>query len=119
LTRELGFEWTSVRNGIADVARVPPAVLRAFSRRRVEIEAELARRGTRSAAAAQVATLETRRRKDYGVTPDQLVPEWRHELRAFVLDPSGFVPSSGGRGLVWWIRGLRSGRRRGWRRLMG
>jgi conjugative relaxase-like TrwC/TraI family protein len=59
LTREFGFEWTAVRNGIADVADVPHAVLRAFSRRRVEIEAELARRGTRSAAAAQVATLET------------------------------------------------------------
>ncbi len=66
LTRELGVEWTPVRNGIADVAGVPPAVLRAFSRRRVEIEAEMDRRGTRSAAAAQVATLETRRSKDYG-----------------------------------------------------
>jgi conjugative relaxase-like TrwC/TraI family protein len=87
LTREVGFEWTAVRNGIADVAGVPPAVLRAFSRRRVEIEAELARRGTCSAAAAQVATLETRRRKDYGVTPDQLVPEWRDRAASLGLGP--------------------------------
>ena len=87
LTRELGFEWTAVRNGIADVAGVPPAVLRAFSRRRVEIEAELARRGTRSAAAAQVATLETRRRKDYRVTPEQLVPEWRQRAASLGLGP--------------------------------
>ncbi len=46
-----------MRNGIADIAGVPPAVLRAFSRRRAEIEAELERRGASSAAAAQVATL--------------------------------------------------------------
>ncbi len=65
LTRELGVEWTPVRNGIADIAGVPPAVLRAFSRRRAEIEAELERRGTRAPRAAQVATLETRRAKDY------------------------------------------------------
>ena len=70
LTRELGVEWTPVRNGIADVAGVPPAVLRAFSRRRAEIEAEIERRGTSGAAAAQVATLATRRGEDYRVTPD-------------------------------------------------
>jgi conjugative relaxase-like TrwC/TraI family protein len=87
LTRELGVEWTAVRNGIADVDGVPPAVLRAFSRRRVEIEAELARRGTHSATAAQVATLETRRRKDYGVTPDQLVPEWQRRAASLGLGP--------------------------------
>ena len=46
LTRELGVEWTTVRNGIADIAGVPPPVLRAFSRRRADIEAELERRGT-------------------------------------------------------------------------
>ena len=40
---------TPVRNGIADVDGVPPAVLRAFSRRRAEIEAELERRGASSA----------------------------------------------------------------------
>ncbi len=77
LTRELGLEWGPVRNGIADVAGVPAPVLRAFSRRRAEIDAELERHGTRSAAAAQIAALETRRRKDYGVTPEQLAPEWR------------------------------------------
>src|SRR5919199_2297305 len=45
LTRELGFDWTPVRNGIADVVGVPPTVLRAFSRRRAQIEAELERHG--------------------------------------------------------------------------
>ena len=61
LTRELGVEWTPVRNGIADIAGVSPQVLRAFSRRRAEIEAELERRGATSAGGAQVAALATRR----------------------------------------------------------
>src|SRR5215218_6464367 len=34
VTRELGVEWTPVRNGIAEIAGVPSPVLRAFSRRR-------------------------------------------------------------------------------------
>ena len=46
LTRELGVEWTLVRNGIADIVGVSPTVLRAFSCRRADIEAELERRGT-------------------------------------------------------------------------
>ena len=66
-----------MRNGIADIDGVPKEVLRAFSRRRAEIEAELLRRGESSAAAARMATLSTRQRKDYGVVPEQLVGEWR------------------------------------------
>src|SRR3954470_16253995 len=77
LTRELGVGWGPVRNGIADVEGVPAGALRAFSRRRADITAELERRGATSAAAAQIATLATRRAKDYAVTPEQLVPEWR------------------------------------------
>jgi hypothetical protein len=57
-----------VRNGIPEIAGVPPTVLGAFSRRRADIEAELERRGATSAAAAQVAALQTRRAKDYRVT---------------------------------------------------
>jgi len=76
LTRELGVEWTLVRNGIADIDGVPKAVMRAFSRRRAEIESELERLGLSSAAAAQVATLSTRRAKDYRVTPERLAVEW-------------------------------------------
>src|SRR4051794_16202274 len=46
LTRRLGIEWTAVRNGIAEVNGVPRAVTRSFSRRRADIEAALAERGT-------------------------------------------------------------------------
>ena len=42
LTRTLGLEWLPVRNGIADLLGVPKSLLRAFSRRRVEITAALA-----------------------------------------------------------------------------
>jgi conjugative relaxase-like TrwC/TraI family protein len=87
ITQELGVEWTAARNGIADIAGVPPAVLRAFSRRRVDIEAELQRRGVSSAAAAQIATLDTRRRKDYRVAPEQLAPEWRARAAQLGLTP--------------------------------
>src|SRR3954466_4976115 len=77
LTRELGVAWGPVRNGIADIDGVPANVLRAFSRRRADIEAEFERRGASSAGAAQVAALATRRAKDYGVSPKLLLPEWR------------------------------------------
>jgi conjugative relaxase-like TrwC/TraI family protein len=86
LTRSLGVQWTPVRNGIADIAGVPAAVLRAFSRRRVEIEAELKRRGTSSPAAAQAAALETRRAKDRVVDPSRLIPEWRRRAASLGLD---------------------------------
>ena len=85
-----------MRNGIAEIAGVPPPVLRAFSRRRADIEAELERRGASGAAAAQVATLATRRGKDYRVTPEQLVPEWRERARALGLVPEA-VRALGGR----------------------
>ena len=76
LTARLGFEWTDVRNGIADVVGVPVAVRQAFSRRRAEIEAELERRGSWSAAAAQAAALDTRRSKDRLIDPRLLADEW-------------------------------------------
>ena len=89
LTRRLCVEWTPVRNGIADIVGVPSGVLRAFSRRRAQIEDELERRGTRSPAAAQVAALETRRRKDHRVSSQQLVPEWRDRAAALGLTSEG------------------------------
>src|SRR5688500_11692819 len=44
LTAEVGVEWTAVRNGIAEIAGVPPAVLRAFSRRRLNVLRAFSRR---------------------------------------------------------------------------
>jgi conjugative relaxase-like TrwC/TraI family protein len=77
LSRRLEVGWTAPARGVSEVEGVPAHVSRAFSRRRVEIEAELERRGVAGRAAGQVAALSTRRAKDYRVAPERLMPEWR------------------------------------------
>src|SRR4051812_46895263 len=85
LTRRLGVEWSPVRKGIAEVVGVPRPVLRAFSRRRAEIEAALDDRGTSGPRAAEAAALATRRSKDSRVRPDDLATEWRARAEALGL----------------------------------
>ena len=80
------MQWRPARNGIADIEGVSPAVIEAFSRRRAEIDAQVADWGRTSAAARQSAALATRARKDYGVTPEMLAGEWRQRARALGLD---------------------------------
>ena len=82
LTRTLGVEWTPVRRGIAEVVGVPRDVMKAFSRRRAEIEAALVERGTSGARAAEAAALATRKVKDPRVNADTLVVEWRERAEA-------------------------------------
>ena len=77
LSRRLGVEWLTVRNGIAEIAGVPEPVLRGFSRRRAEIVAELERHGSSSARAAEAAALATRRPKDGRTSIDALAASWR------------------------------------------
>ncbi len=77
LTRALGVEWGPVHRGVAEIQGIDPEVLRHFSRRREEIRQRMEARGERSARAAEVAALETRRRKDYGVPVNRLREEWR------------------------------------------
>lgn len=72
LTDRLGLDWRPVENGAADVRGVPRRVVEHFSRRRAEILEHMRARGEHSARAAQVATLETLRRKDYDVPMDRL-----------------------------------------------
>jgi conjugative relaxase-like TrwC/TraI family protein len=50
LTHALGVEWTPVQKGIAEIAGVPPEVIRAFSRRRAEIVTAMIERGTSGCA---------------------------------------------------------------------
>jgi conjugative relaxase-like TrwC/TraI family protein len=77
VTEQLGIGWTRRERGIGEIAGVPREVLKTFSRRRAEIEAELERLGAAGRTAAQVAALATRRAKDYRVSPETLMPEWR------------------------------------------
>ena len=85
LGARLGVRWQSARNGIADIEGVSPAVIDAFSRRRAEIDAQVADWGRTSASARQSAALATRARKDYGVTPEMLAGEWRQRARSLGL----------------------------------
>ncbi len=84
--RELGLRWAVRDNGLAEPAGVPHRVLRAFSRRRVEIEAAMAERGSTSRAGAQAATLATRKVKDYGVRPESLAAQWHTRADALGFD---------------------------------
>ena len=79
LTERLGVAWGEVHNGYAEVDGVHPALVEHFSKRRTEIEAALAARGEDSPGAARVATLATRRAKDYGVDPETLAQRWAAE----------------------------------------
>src|SRR3954453_12687811 len=77
LSTALGVRWHEVNNGMADIVGVPREVVEHFSRGRAEILERMAERGEHSARAAQIATLDTRRAKDYGVPIHRLRAEWR------------------------------------------
>jgi conjugative relaxase-like TrwC/TraI family protein len=77
LSRSIGVSWGPVVNGAAELDGVPAPVLRAFSRRRAEIERAMARHGSSGREAAQIAALDTRRAKQRNVRAEQLAPEWR------------------------------------------
>ncbi len=85
VTRELGAEWQPVLNGYADLAAIGRPVIDHFSQRRTEIVAEMAERGTTSAAAAEVAAYRTRDAKDYAVDPDTQRSEWVSRAAEFNL----------------------------------
>ena len=74
-------------NGHAEVVGVPDAVIEVFSKRRAEIEEVLAESANRSARAAQVATLQTRQAKDYGVDVETLEQRWRDEAAEVGFGP--------------------------------
>jgi conjugative relaxase-like TrwC/TraI family protein len=77
LTRTLGVGWGPVRNGAADLAGVPRAVIEAFSQRRRLITARMRLLGVRSAKGAQAVTLATRAAKEAGVSERGLRERWR------------------------------------------
>ena len=79
--RPLGLSWHVQRNGLSEVRDVPQAILRAFSKRRVDIEAAMADRGSTSAKAAETTALATRTRKPGGTAPTDLLRQgWWEQL---------------------------------------
>jgi conjugative relaxase-like TrwC/TraI family protein len=95
LTRSLGVEWTPVRRGVADVLGIGRSVLRAFSRRRVEVEEALREAGLTSPAAAETAALRTRRAKDRRLSAERLRPEWVVRAAALGVDEAALERLTG------------------------
>jgi conjugative relaxase-like TrwC/TraI family protein len=98
LSRELFVTWRGVHRGAAEIAGVPDATLRAFSHRRREIEARMAERGGSSRRSAEVAALESRKAKDYGVRPAAQRRQWQERASATGLDVEAALRRAGGSG---------------------
>jgi len=92
----LGVSWSVRRNGLGELSDIPRTVLRAFSKRRVDIEATLKETGFESQRAAEVAALATRRHKpghlEHG---DVLRQRWETELAAVTLTDETGGPRPG------------------------
>ena len=84
----LGLAWMLHPNGTAEVEGIPRAVLRGFSRRREQIEAELAAHGAAGPRAAQLATLATRPTKQPGVDPVTLAGRWQARAHELEFEPA-------------------------------
>jgi conjugative relaxase-like TrwC/TraI family protein len=76
LSRSLAIEWREPEHGMAEIAGVPDAVLKAFSQRRLQVLDYLEQRGTSGFYAARVAAIKTRDRKE-AVDLPRLREEWR------------------------------------------
>ncbi|MGB3053231.1 MAG: MobF family relaxase, partial [Acidimicrobiales bacterium] len=76
LTARLGVEWGPIKEGIADVAGIDDDVRAHFSDRRKEIEEHLDEVGFRTARAAQLATLATRRAKKAALDEGSMRDLW-------------------------------------------
>ncbi len=85
----LGLAWEVRRNGLSELADLRKSILRAFSKRRVDIEAAMETRGVSSARAGERAALATRAAKPDGALPtDVLREEWTAQLAEIQL-PDG------------------------------
>ena len=86
LTRSLGVEWREPTNGMAEIAGVPEAALRAFSQRRAQVLDYLERRGSSGFYAAKVAAIQTRDRKEPVDLPRMRL-EWQARAAEHGLGP--------------------------------
>jgi conjugative relaxase-like TrwC/TraI family protein len=82
----LGYEVHANARGHVSIAAIPEEVAGAFSKRRREILAEAARRGSSRPADLDHATLSTRPAKNRDVDPAALRESWRAEAARLGLD---------------------------------
>ncbi len=86
LRQELGLVACQVEGGVSELADVPQAVVRAFSKRRAAMEAVLYERGETGALASQRAALSTRKTKAE-VSRQELFDEWRRQAQTLSFTP--------------------------------
>ena len=96
LTHRLGVAWTSPARGRPEIDGLPRSLLRLFSTRRRQIEAELDRVGRTDPAAAQRACLVTRPVKAH-VGEQSLRDRWADQTRAAGHEPRHLIASILGR----------------------
>lgn len=87
----LGLEWGEVVNGIADVAGFEERWLKAFSKRKAQIEADLTLTGFSSRRAREVASLKTRKAKGHGMDAHRLRAGWWEEAADVGLTPEALA----------------------------
>ncbi len=88
LTVRLGVEWGPIKNGIADVVGIDKAVRDHFSDRAKEIQEHLDEIGFRTARAAQLATLATRRAKQAILDEGSMRDLWEAKAGEIGWDPA-------------------------------
>jgi conjugative relaxase-like TrwC/TraI family protein len=87
LTRRLGVAWVPTGRDSFEIAGIPRGMLRLFSKRRAEIEAEMDRIGVSGAKAAEQVTLQTRTGK-LSVDGDGLDARWVAEAATVGFGPA-------------------------------
>jgi conjugative relaxase-like TrwC/TraI family protein len=87
LTSRLGVDWEVAVNGIADVSGIDRSVLEHFSDRRKQVLEHMDKLGYRSARAADIATLETRTKKDTSIDEPTMRDVWRAKAAEIDFDP--------------------------------
>ncbi|MBS1836081.1 MAG: relaxase domain-containing protein [Actinobacteria bacterium] len=92
LTERLGVRFEPSAPGVGEVVGISRQLRRAFSRRRIEIEAAMAEHGAHSARGAQAATLDSRPAKPEPVDEDTLRRAWTR--RASEVGFIGKVPTA-------------------------
>jgi conjugative relaxase-like TrwC/TraI family protein len=84
LAQRLGLTWTDPMKGMAELERVPEEAIRAFSSRRQSLVEHMDAHGTEGFAAARVAALATRERREQVDLP-RLREEWKARAAEFGL----------------------------------
>jgi conjugative relaxase-like TrwC/TraI family protein len=95
LARDFGVLFGEAdRHGVAEIAGIDAKTRRAFSRRRIEIEAEMTRRGVTGGRAARMATLATRTAKSKAIPEHELRQTWAQRAHGlgFSLDAVPRMP---------------------------